>query len=107
MVINAIASVNPWRHERPAFLAGRGSSGTLVRVTASSRVRWRAIALASSLAAACLAPTAGGAAPPAGDADPTWVGRYCRASTGSAVGDAIGFAAAAGAAVALARRRRA
>jgi hypothetical protein len=69
--------------------------------------RWRSIALAASLAAAALAPTAGRAAPPAGDADPAWVGRYCLASTDSRFGNALGFAAAAGSAVALARRRQA
>jgi len=106
MFINAPASVNPSRRSRPPFLAGTGPSGTLVRVTARSRARWRAVALASSLAAACLAPAAGRAAPPAGDADPGWVGRYCRAAKGS-VADTLGFAAAAGGAVVLARRRRA
>jgi hypothetical protein len=79
----------------------------------------RPIVLASSLLGASLAlaaaiePTSARAAAARDDADVSaWRGRYCtplgcRGATESALGNALGFAVAAGTASLLARRRRA
>jgi len=67
------------------------------------------MAIGVLLASTSAAPVPARAATPAEDEreSAAWVGRYCRASTGSAIGDAAGFAIAAGAVALLARRRRA
>ena len=98
-----------------AFLAGERSSGTLAAVSVPRRVRWRNVIRASALALWLAAPAsaARAATPPADEPDVSaWVGRYCpplgcRGSTDSALGNALGFGAAASTVALLARRRRA
>lgn len=80
-----------------------------------SPFRRRAARLAASMALALLlgASAASAATPAAGDTDVSeWRGRYCtplgcRGGAESALGNALGFAIAAGSVALLARRRRA